>query len=146
MPTSTTNVQRIVSALVLKLQGVSGLAEVFAYEPDAPTNGNYPFATITPQSFTAEFADTQRNLRTYTFAIRLYQERTATAFGNQKAERLIREMVDEITTAFDMDTTLSGMVHWVKPIRGDLSYIDREIGDTRIAEFTIEAKTIVDSL
>lgn len=139
------DIQNISGAIVTKIQGVSGLVAVYNYEPDKPTNGGYPFASVTQSAFAGEFGDTIRNLRTYDFTIRVYQERTEAGFGNEKTERLVREMTDEILTAFDMDTTLSGMVKWVKPISGSLDYVDREIGDTRIVELTVQAMTVVDS-
>jgi hypothetical protein len=140
------NIVDISGAIARKLRGVSGLQVVYEYEPDKPADGSYPFATVTPQDFSASFGDTVRNIRTYTMVIRVYQERIEAAFGNEKAERLIREMSDEITTAFDMDTTLSGMVKWVKPARGDLSYVERETGDQRVAEFILECTTVVPSI
>lgn len=135
----------ISSAIATKMRGVSGLRAVYEYEPDKPTNGGYPFATVTPQAFSGEFGDTIRNLRTYALSVKIYQERTEAAFGNEKAERLMREMIDEVLTAFDMDTTLSGMVKYVKPVHGDLSYIDREIGDTRVGEFIFDCVNVVPS-
>ena len=77
--------------------------------------------------------------------MRVYQERVEVAFGNQKAERLMREMVDEILTAFDMDTTLSGMMKYVRPVHGNLTYEEREYGDVRVAEFILECVNVVDS-
>lgn len=140
------DIQNISGAIKNKIQGVSGIHMVYDYEPDAPESGKYPFATITPRAFAGEFGDTIRNIRTYTFSIKVYQERTETGVGNEKAERLAREMVDEILTAFDADTTLSGMVKYVKPVSGDLSYIDREIGDTRIVDITLECMNVVPSI
>lgn len=141
----STNFINIRNQLATKLSGVAGLHAVYTYEVSVPEDGKYPFLTVTPQSFEAEFGDTIRNIRTYTFVLRLYQERTATGFGNQKAERVVSEITDEILTAFDADTTLSGMVKMVRPLRGDLSYIDREMGDTRMAEFIVECVTVVPS-
>ena len=133
-----TNFQDISASIVTKLGGISGLNGVYDYEIPEPTSGKYPFATVTPKAIDGLPGDLNRNIRTYSFSVRVYQERTAIGAGNSKAERLIREMTDEITTAFDADITLSGRVLYVKPIKGDFSYVDREIGDTRIAEFTIE--------
>lgn len=141
----STNFQDISGAIVTKLSGVSGLNGVYNYEPDKPTEGAYPFATVSPINFDGEFGDTIRNIRKYTFAVRIYQERTTAGFGNQKTERIMRVILDEVITAFDNDTTLSGMVKWVKPVSGDFTYEDREIGDTRVAEITIEANSVVDS-
>jgi len=139
------NIQNLSAAVATKMRGVSGLQVVYEYEPDKPESGQYPFATVTPQAFSGSFGDTIRNLRTYEIVVRVYQERVEIAFGNEKAERLIREMVDEILTAFDMDTTLSGMMKYVRPVRGNLSYEQREVGDTRVAEFVLECVNVVDS-
>lgn len=139
------NFTNIRSQLVAKMNGVGGLNGVYAYEVAVPTSGKYPFLTVTPQSFDAEFGDTVRNIRTYTFVLRLYQERTAVGFGNEKAERVVAEICDEILTAFDADTTLSGMVKYIKPVHGSLDYVEREIGDVRMAEFIIDCVTVVPS-
>jgi len=141
-----TDVQNISVAVANKLRGVSGLHAVYEYEVGKPEDGKYPFATVTPTGFEGRFGDTIRNERRYEITVRIYQERTSTGFGNEKTERLAREMVDEILTAFDMDTTLSGTVKFVVPVRGDLSYVEREMGDTRLAEFVLECMNVVPSI
>lgn len=137
---------RISDNIVTKLGGVSKLNAVYDYEIDKPENGKYPFATVSAVSFDGQFGDTIRNIRQYRYAIRVYQERTETGFGNLKTERVVREIADEILTAFDADTTLSGLVKMVRPVSGDFDYTDREIGDTRVAEFIIEAMAVVPSI
>lgn len=142
MASDLTNISTL---LVNKLSAIASLNGVYDYEPAQPINGAYPFATVTPKILDGEFGDTQRNIRTYSFAIRVYQERTKAAFGNQKAERLMRSICDDILTAFDLDTQLGGGVLYVKPLKADFSYIDREIGDTRFAEFLADCVTSVTS-
>ena len=142
----STKVVDISNAIKTKLDSVSSLKSVYEYEPDKPTDGQYPFASVTPANFVAEFADNYRNLRTISYTVRVFQERTERGFGNQKAERVLREVVDEILTAFDNDTTLSGIVKWIKPASGDLRYDNREVGDTRVCEIILEANVVVDSL
>lgn len=136
----------ICSAIITKINGVGTLNTVYNYEIDKPTDGKYPFATVTPTRFDGEFGDTIRNIRKYEFAIRVYQERVEAGFGNEKTERVIRTIADEILTAFDADTTLSGMVKMIKPLSGSFDYVDREIGDTRICEFIVEATAVVPSI
>ena len=129
------NVVNISNAIKTKLQSVGQLNDVYEYVPDKPTDGKYPYATITWNGApVASFGDTMRNLRTYSFLVDVYQERTKAGFGNAKADRVVREIADEIFTAFDMDTTLSGMVKKVDPIRCSTEYDDREVGDIRVAE------------
>jgi hypothetical protein len=141
----STNFIDIRQQIANKLSGISGLHGVYTYEVGTPQDGKYPFAVVVPSGFEADFGDTIRNIRTYSFVVRVYQERTTIGFGNEKAERVIAEITDEILTAFDADTTLSGMVKMVRPLRGDLDYVDREMGDTRVAEFILDCVTVVPS-
>lgn len=139
-------VQDVSGALVTKFNGMSGLHAVYDYKPGTVPDGKYPYACVTLADFSGEFADTIRNKRNFVFSVEVYQERTEAGAGNQKAERIMRELVDEVLTAFDADTTLSGMVKWVKPVSGRFDYDDNETGDQRIAEFTLEAMAIVPSV
>lgn len=139
-----TDIVDISAKIVTELGTVTGLHSVYAYEPAKPTDGKYPFASVTISSLEGRFGDTQRNERTYIFNIRVYQERVKV--GNEKAERLIREMADEIMTLFDNNTTLDGMVKFVRPVSANFDYIDREIGDTRVAEFEVECVNVVPSI
>lgn len=135
----------ISSVIETKLNGIGGLKAVYDYHPSSPTV--FPYAVVTWNGYpSARFGDTQRNEREVAFVIALYQERTETGFGNEKSERIIMEVADEITTAFDNDTTLSGTVKMVRPITADVSYEETPVGDTRVATFDVECLTVVDSL
>lgn len=135
-----------ISALIkAKLEGINGLHDVYEYEPDKPDNGKYPYATVHILRGEGEFGDTIRNIRRHTFQINLYQERTSAAFGNEKAERIVRELIDAILTAFDNDTQLGGAVKMVTPLSYDAEYDNTEVGDTRVVRFEGECMTVVDS-
>lgn len=139
------NIVNISTAIKNKLSGVGGLKAVYEYHPSSPTV--YPYAVITWNGYpSAQFGDVMRNEREVAFMINLYQERTETGFGNEKAERVIREVADEITTAFDNDTTLSGTVKRVRPVTAVVDYEETPVGDTRVATFDVECLTVVDSL
>lgn len=140
------DINNISTAIVTKLNGISGLNGVYNYEVNAPTNGQYPFATVTMKSEDGQFGDTVRNIRTHTFIIRVFQERLEASTGNEKAERLIRSICDSILTAFDNDTTLGNVVKFVRPLKADFRYVSRESGDVRVAEFTAECVTVVPSI
>lgn len=142
---ATTNVD-VKNAIVKKLQGVGHINGVYPYEIVTPTNGQYPFCTVIVKKGEAKFGDTIRNLRTFTFQVNVYQERVNAGQGDQAAEVIVDGIVDEVATAFDMDTTLSGLVQFVKPISFDTNYVSREIGDTRICQFMIEATVLVPSI
>lgn len=140
------NISNIRTALVTKLSGIGSLHAVYDNEQAVPEDGKYPFATIIYDGTDAKFGDTIRNIRTERFIVNVYQERTQLGFGNEKAEDVIIAICDEIQTAFDADTTLSGMVKWIKPLKSNTNYVDREIGDTRVAQYTVEAVTVVPSI
>ncbi|MBP9781692.1 hypothetical protein KBC89_03485, partial [Candidatus Woesebacteria bacterium] len=137
----STNLQILSPLIAAKISAISGIHAVYEYEPDKPESGKYPFATVTPSEFNGEFADTMRNFRNYIFNVRIYQERTEAGFGNQKAERIIREICDDAISAFDDDTQLGGAVLWIRPVKANLNYDDRETGDTRVAEIVVEVHT-----
>lgn len=133
----------ISSKIAQKLGETGSIKAVYEYESGNP-DGKYPLATVTPRDFEGEYASTAHNKRSYYFNINIYQERTETGFGAEKAERVVREAVDEIVTAFDMDTTLSGSVTYCRPVGADFSHEDREV-DVRVANLLLEAVTIVTS-
>lgn len=133
------------NAIVTKLQGVGFLNGVFFSEVPAPSQGTYPFATVVVRRGTGVFGDTIRNKRVLGYEINVYQERTKTGQGPAAAETISVHAIDEILTAFDADTTLSGLVSFVKPLDFDAAYINREIGDTRILKFDVEATVLVPS-
>lgn len=133
------NLTDISTKIAQKLQDCQTIKAVYEFET-GNAGGNYPMATITPQSFTGEFASTAHNRRSFLFSVKIYQERDA-GFGVEKAERVMREAVDEIITAFDMDTTLSGTVTYCRPIDADFSHEDREL-DVRLADITLEAVVV----
>lgn len=141
----STQVVTIKNALQTKLQGITNLQDVYKFEVATPTNGRYPFATVIARDGEGEFGDTIRNIRKYRFEVNVYQERTEAGRGNESAESLIDGILDEVLTAFDADTTLSGTVKYIKPLSWNTDYIDREIGDTRVCQFIIEATQVVDS-
>lgn len=138
-------VRDIQTLIINKLNGVSGLNGVYAYFPDRPTNGAYPYAIVSVKSGTGEFGDTIRNIRHHVFEVKVFQERTEAGFGNQKSERIIDEIVDEVLVAFDADTTLSGSVKMVKPLDFSKDFDESETGDQRIAVFVVDATVVVPS-
>jgi hypothetical protein len=142
-----TKIINIKNAIKTKLDGVSHLKYVYTYANGSPDG--FPCATITNSQMQGEFGDfsatSKRNKRTYAFNVSIYVERNEASFGAEKAERVTDEALDEILTAFDMDTTLSGVVKWVQVVEGDLSYED--MGNiVRTANLTISCIDMVDSL
>lgn len=135
----------IAVAIQNKLLGSQYLNGVYLTEIPTPANGQYPFATVTLKKSEAKFGDTIRNDRTFSFKVAVYQERTKAGQGPVQSEAIEILLADEVITAFDADTTLSGLVSMVKPISFDANYVNREIGDTRILDFEITGRALVPS-
>lgn len=137
------SVSNIRSKILTKLNEMNSLKAAFDYETSNP-DGKYPFATLTLRTGRAEFRSTQHNQRSRFFNVRLYQERTAVGQGPNNAEDIATAVIDELETAFDMDTTLSGTCKYVQPVEWNAGYIDRET-DIRLLEIVLEAIEIVQS-
>ena len=134
----------IKSQLVSKLQAMQTLKSVTAFETSNAT-GSYPLACVSLREGDAEFRSTAHNLRKYGYWVRIYQEQSKIGQGPQNAEVIAANVLDELETALDMDTTLSGTCKYAIPVSWNADYIDREM-DTRILEVKIDAYDMVSSL
>ena len=130
------------TAIKNKLDDVGGLHIAFGYETGKETG--YPYATITHDRLESAFGDTKRNINDWFFTIRLYVERTPEGFGVDVAERISRELIDEVLTAFHMDVTLSGTCKFIEPLDADFSYTEGP-ESVRIAEITLKAQEVFDT-
>jgi len=139
------NVVGITNKIKQKISQMGSIKNAYDYEKGITATTGFPIATVTFKSGEGEFLTTAHNLRKHQFYIRVYQERTEAGAGTNKAERISREVLDELLTAFDYDTTLSGTVKYVRPISWDGAYLDRET-DTRVLEVVLEAVEIVTSI
>lgn len=117
-------------------------ASIYDYEPGLTTA--YPAISVVPSDSPAKFADTQRNQRTYTFSIKCLQERKE--FGAQKAERVQRQLVDELLTLFDSSRYLYGDQlqgrGYVEAAPSRWAYIQTEQVDVRMAEILLACVVI----
>ena len=137
------NVKTVRDLIKSKVDQMGQLNGVFDYATGK--NTGYPFATVTPEAGTSEFAEAKgRNLQTMQFIVRLYQEREDHLFGPEKAENVSLNVLDELLTAFHQDTTLSGAVLWQRPISWAGSYDVRD-QIVRTLEVTIEAVKEIDT-
>jgi len=134
------------SGIATVLSQVSALKHVYEYEITQPDG--YPCATVTPAEIVDNaFLDSGRNRRSYVFSIKVMQERTRVS-GSTKperdAERLLRELVDEIIQKFDdpANNTLSGACIFSFPIPAKWGYRQSPDVDVRIAEIMLQAVVV----
>lgn len=135
------SVNTVKNKIVEKLEAMQTLKAVYDY-PASNETGKYPYATVTLRRSDGEIRSTAHNLRTRSYWVRIYQEMTKIGQGVDDAERIVVSVIDELEKAFDMDTTLSGTVHWCEPVSWTASYRNREV-DARILEIQIDAKELV---
>lgn len=104
---------------------------------------HYPTITVTGGGNSeAAFSDTVRNTRNYSFNIDVYQERTE--FGEDKAEEVLRNVVDSLITIFDANVHLNDTLlgrGYAKPINGDWGYTGEQL-NTRSARIIISCEVI----
>lgn len=130
--------------MLRSVSALSTLKVAYDYE-SSNTSGYYPYATLTLKQGSGRFESSSHNTRTTVFSIRVYQEQTKSGQGPQMAEQIAVDVLDELTTHFDMVPTLSGVVKWVRPVSWSATYTDRE-RDTRVLEVEVEAVDVVNSL
>lgn len=114
-----------------------------AYDfPTSNPSGYYPYAVLVLREGEGEFASTAHNLRRHGFVIRVYQEQSAIGQGVETAEDISSTVLDELLTALDRDTTLSGACKYVRPVSWNTSYENREF-DVRVLELQLDAYDLV---
>ena len=138
------SVLTIKTAIKNKLDDMGTLKAVFEYETGNP-DGKYPFATVTLRNGDGIFRTTRHNQRRYGYWIRVYQEQSKQGQGISVAEDIAANVINELLTAFDMDTTLSGVCKFVDVVSYAADYSNREL-DVRILEIEVDAHDIVASL
>lgn len=124
--------------LLTKLQGLSTVADVRGY--NASVWDNYPGGSLTVASGKAFFASTHHNKRVRQFSFKVFVDRTV--WDEKQAEDISVSVLDEVETALDRDTTLSGLVAYCAPVSWSTSFAVREF-DVKILDLAIEAIEIV---
>ena len=113
------------AAIVAMIKTSSNVNNSYVYDYALSSFDGFPAITVTPlEDPDPSFADTSRNQRNYSFAIRVYQERLEQ--GESDSERLMRTLIDDLIAIFDADiylnTTLQG-IGYAKPIPSRWSFI-----------------------
>ena len=132
----------IKSAIKTKLEDCSHINVVYNYETGKETG--HPYATVTKARMESVFGDTKRNINDWFYSVKLYTERSTDGFGVSKAERISDEQVDEVVTAFHMDTTLSGSCKYIEPVDADFAYVEMDKA-VRVADITLKATEVFDT-
>lgn len=109
-------IQTIQNAVKAKLDTLKGSGKPLVAVIDYLTEkaDGFPFACFEIVGWDSEILDSCNNLRTYTFAVAVFQD--LPDVGNRgEALAVLTKAVDEIVNAFDSDYTLGGLVKAVRP-------------------------------
>jgi len=94
---------------------LSGIVSIQAYTNEhAIPVGGFPAVTYQLENDNSEFYDTANNLRTFTYRIDLLHE--VEKVGESEAVRILQDVLSDIQTAFETDTSLSGAVDYCQPL------------------------------
>ena len=135
------SIETIKSAIRTKLDAMQHLKAAFSF-PTANPSGYWPYAVVTLKGGEGEFATTAHNLEKHSFWIRVYQEQAKIGQGVEVAEDISVTVMDELRTAFNMDTTLSGNCKYCRPVSYDATYLNREL-DVRVLEVQLDVWDVV---
>lgn len=138
------SVNIIKNQLLASLNAMGNLKAAYAFESGNPT-GKYPYATLTLRGGEGQYASTAQNLRRHGFWIRVYQEQSKEGQGVAQAETIAISVLDELIAHLDLLTTLSGTCKYVRPVKYETSYINREL-DVRILQIQVDAWELVASM
>lgn len=128
------------AAIKAKIQTSTTIDSAYVYDYAISKPGGYPAVTIVPSEMQAHFADTGRNERHWFFDVKVYQERIRA--GEDAAERILRQTVDELITLFDADMTLGGACAFCRPIPARWAFVQAPDVDTRVASIMLECVAI----
>ena len=133
------SVVQIKQTIKTKLEAMQGINLVKDYATST-VDGEYPLAILTVGDGSGSVNANVRSLTTYGFNIGIFIE-SATNFTPEKAERIAVELIDEMTEAFRMDTTLSGTVSYCDQLEWETGYEIRE-HNTRVVNFKLNVNKI----
>lgn len=125
----------IKAGIVSVLQASTKVKNIYNFEQTKP--GGYPAITVTSLEGNAEFLDTQRVRRDFSFSVKCYQERVEV--GASEAERILTALVDEVVGIFDnfANTTLNNTVVYMKPVSMKWGYLNVPDADIRSCDITL---------
>lgn len=125
-----------------KIAGTSSVRAENVFDYAKPILGGYPAVTITAADGGGEFADSTRTRRRFVFSIKVMVNRLN---QESKAERVMRETVDELIAMFEADPYLNNCLRgrgFARPVPSRWGYNQSDNIDIRMAEFLLDVEVI----
>lgn len=137
---------KIIEKLAEILKDNNKITATYTYEPEGFQES--PAAVVTPSTNEGDYATTETNTRIYAFSLKLFVNRTKNE--NNKADRILRDLVDSVLDDFDKNYLLSGVEEPTGytfinlfALPSSWGYAGRE-DEYRVAEISIRCRVVVD--
>lgn len=116
---------------------------LISYVIEYPTNNitGYPAVVIRDGSMEVETHSNKSVSVIRTYYLDLYVERSEGGFSDSKAERVKREIIDEIVTKMQGNLALASGVHWTEVEHGDTEYTGTKTNIIKVT-FTLKVYTV----
>jgi len=132
----------IIAQIETILSGISDIQDVHNF--DKGKFDGYPAAVIFSTENTSDFETTTQNRREFVFTIRIhYPMKVAGDDSHKKADRILREVVDQVIDEFDKKFTLNGAVNFCFATPSVWGYQTREASALRVAEIRLSCVKLV---
>jgi hypothetical protein len=109
-----------------------------AYRTDRSKFDGYPAAVVSPSDNEADYEDSASDKLTFIFTVSIYQ--TISDVGEDQADIILEQAVDELLDLFLHRGILDNVAEWVEPVNSRWGYQDRPDGQLRVAELKIRCR------
>jgi len=105
---------------------------------DSSKFSNYPAIVVSPSDNEADFSSSQEDQYTFIFNIQVHQ--LISDAGQEQAEKIVEEILDQLLVVFKDHGILAAACDWTTPAVSQWLYQDREDGQHRVG--TIKLKCV----
>jgi len=124
-----------------QLQTLTKANKVYNYQPSKIEG--YPTIVLLYEGMPeAIILNRFENTRIISFAVRVEQEIDGIGHGAESGENVFIDLIDEILTLFDNDTTLGGNAIKCSAITGESGYAEHQ-NNLRVAKINLQCLTLV---
>jgi hypothetical protein len=130
------------TAIVEKIKSdVPQVADKNVYRTDRAKFAGYPAIIVTPSDNDSDYGDTSMKQLNIVFNVRAHQQ--IQKGGEDKADIVLEEVVDQILTVFNDSSALGVACEWVFPAGSVWGYQDRPDGQVRTAEIKLRCRKYI---
>lgn len=111
------------------------------YRADRSSFDSYPAVIVVPSENATDWGDQSNQMYDITFIVRIHKD--IPADGQEEAELILEEVVDELLDIFRDPDVLTPACDWVQPVPAAWGYQDRETGPVRTADLRLRCRKYI---